>query len=67
MKEEREKESVCVEEVCISCYTYLHVTLSQIPNLTEIQSRLAYVSCTRQLEAVKADGSCEHIRPPIDK
>ena len=40
---------------------------SQVPNLTEIQSRLAYVSCIRQLEAVKADGSCEYIRPPIDK
>ncbi|CAI8055933.1 Patatin-like phospholipase domain-containing protein 7 [Geodia barretti] len=39
----------------------------RIPNLTEIQSRLAYVSCMRQLEAVKADGSCEYIRPPIDK
>ncbi|XP_019852919.1 PREDICTED: patatin-like phospholipase domain-containing protein 7 isoform X2 [Amphimedon queenslandica] len=38
----------------------------RIPNLTEIQSRLAYVSCVRQLETVKNDSSCEYIRPPID-
>ena len=35
--------------------------------MTEIQSRLAYVSCVRQLEVVKADESCHYIRPPIDK
>ena len=40
---------------------------NQVPNMTEIQSRLAYVSCVRQLEAVKADESCHYIRPPIDK
>jgi lysophospholipid hydrolase len=38
----------------------------RIPNLTEIQSRLAYVSCVRQLAVVKNDSSCEYIRPPID-
>ena len=39
----------------------------QVPSLTEIQSRLAFVSCIRQLELVKSDGMCEYIRPPIDK
>lgn len=43
------------------------IQLLQIPNLSEIQSRLAYVSCIRQLELVKKDGTCEYIRPPIDK
>lgn len=38
----------------------------KIPTLTEIQSRLAYVSCVRQLEAVKSDLSCEYIRPPTE-
>ncbi|PAA58249.1 hypothetical protein BOX15_Mlig019799g1 [Macrostomum lignano] len=37
-----------------------------VPNLTEIQSRLAYVSCVRQLESVKSDGICEYMRPPIE-
>lgn len=31
-----------------------------------IQSRLAYVSCVRQLEELKASDYCEYIRPPID-
>jgi hypothetical protein len=36
--------------------------------MAEIQSRLAYVSCVRQLEQVKDDKHlCEYIRPPIDK
>ena len=39
----------------------------QVPSLTEIQSRLAFVSFIRQLELVKSDGMCEYIRPPIDK
>ncbi|XP_024215702.1 neuropathy target esterase sws isoform X3 [Halyomorpha halys] len=39
----------------------------KVPNLPEIQSRLAYVSCVRQLEEVKASDYCEYIRPPIDK
>lgn len=43
------------------------IAFIQIPNLSEIQSRLAYVSCIRQLEVVKKDGMCEYIRPPIDK
>lgn len=38
----------------------------RVPNLTEIQSRLAYVSCMRQLEAVKSSDMVEYIRPPID-
>ena len=33
----------------------------------KFQSRLAYVSCVRQLESVKNSDYCEYIRPPIDK
>ncbi len=39
----------------------------KIPDLTEIQSRLAYVSCQRILETVKKSSYCEYMRPPIDK
>ena len=35
--------------------------------MAEIQSRLAYVSCVRQLEEVKVHDNIEYIRPPIDK
>lgn len=39
----------------------------KVPNLPDIQSRLAYVSCVRQLEEVKSSDYCEYIRPAIDK
>ncbi|XP_066141369.1 neuropathy target esterase sws isoform X4 [Euwallacea fornicatus] len=39
----------------------------KVPNIPDIQSRLAYVSCVRQLEEVKSSDYCEYIRPPIDK
>ncbi|BHF73225.1 hypothetical protein SprV_0401630300 [Sparganum proliferum] len=39
----------------------------RVPNLSEIQSRLAYISCIRQLEEVKRSGICHYLRPPIDK
>ncbi|XP_015840327.1 neuropathy target esterase sws isoform X2 [Tribolium castaneum] len=39
----------------------------KVPNLPDIQSRLAYVSCVRQLEEVKNSDYCEYVRPPIDK
>lgn len=39
----------------------------KVPNLPDIQSRLAYVSCVRQLEEVKNSAYCEYMRPPIDK
>jgi len=42
-------------------------TLPKIPNQAEIQLRLAYVSCVRQLEQVKNATYCDYIRPPIDK
>ena len=45
---------------CVTCVV-------QVPDMTEIQSRLAYVSCVRQLEVVKSSDWCEYIRPPIDK
>ena len=38
-----------------------------VPNAADIQSRLAYVSCQRQLESVKGADYCDYIRPPIDK
>lgn len=42
-----------------------HLT-SQVLNMAEIQTRLAYVCCVRQLELVKDCEYCEYIRPPID-
>ncbi|CAG2166134.1 unnamed protein product [Oppiella nova] len=39
----------------------------RVPNLPEIQSRLAYVSCVKLLEEVKGSDYCTYIRPPIDK
>ncbi|XP_053154782.1 patatin-like phospholipase domain-containing protein 6 isoform X6 [Hemicordylus capensis] len=39
----------------------------KVPDMAEIQSRLAYVSCVRQLEVVKSSSYCEYIRPPIDR
>ncbi|GAA27549.2 patatin-like phospholipase domain-containing protein 7 [Clonorchis sinensis] len=41
-------------------------SLLRVPNLSEIQARLAYISCVRQLEHVKASGICRYLRPPID-
>lgn len=35
--------------------------------MAEIQTRLAYVCCVRQLEMVKNSDYCEYIRPPIDR
>lgn len=34
--------------------------------MAEIQTRLAYVCCVRQLEVVRDCEYCEYIRPPID-
>jgi len=39
----------------------------KVPNLPDIQSRLAYVSCVRQLEEVRNKEYCHYVRPPIDK
>uniref|UniRef100_A0A665USJ0 lysophospholipase n=1 Tax=Echeneis naucrates TaxID=173247 RepID=A0A665USJ0_ECHNA len=38
----------------------------KVLNMAEIQTRLAYVCCVRQLEEVKDSEYCEYIRPPID-
>ena len=43
------------------------IIIIQIPDMAEIQSRLAYVSCVRQLAEVKESSYCEYIRPPIDR
>lgn len=39
----------------------------KIPDSAEVQSRLAYVSCVRQLEEVKTSEYCTYVRPPIDR
>ncbi|XP_063050901.1 patatin-like phospholipase domain-containing protein 7 isoform X2 [Engraulis encrasicolus] len=39
----------------------------RVLNMAEIQTRLAYVCCVRQLELVKTSEYCEYIRPPIDR
>ncbi|XP_068506239.1 patatin-like phospholipase domain-containing protein 7 isoform X2 [Syngnathus scovelli] len=41
-------------------------TIYLVLNMAEIQTRLAYVCCVRQLESVKDSDYCEYIRPPID-
>ncbi|XP_068209771.1 neuropathy target esterase sws isoform X2 [Palaemon carinicauda] len=48
-------------------FKYFFRTELKVPNLYDIQSRLSYVSCTRQLEELKNSEICEYIRPPIDK
>ncbi|XP_064650048.1 patatin-like phospholipase domain-containing protein 7 [Lineus longissimus] len=39
----------------------------KVPDMNEIQGRLAYVSCVSQLEHVKSSDYCEYVRPPIDR
>nr|XP_020465447.1 patatin-like phospholipase domain-containing protein 7 isoform X2 [Monopterus albus] len=39
----------------------------KVLNMAEIQTRLAYVCCVRQLESVRNSDYCEYIRPPIDR
>ncbi|KAM9744627.1 patatin-like phospholipase domain-containing protein 7 [Menidia menidia] len=39
----------------------------KVLNMAEIQTRLAYVCCVRQLELVRDCEYCEYIRPPIDR
>ena len=53
--------------IVVCCLLKILPILSQVPDMQEIQSRLAYVSCIRQLEIVKNSDYCEYIRPPIDK
>ena len=35
--------------------------------MEEIQSRLAYVLCKKQLDEVKNSAYCDYVRPPIDR
>jgi len=42
-------------------------SVPRVLSQADIQVRLAYVSCVRQLEEVKAADYCDYIRPPIDK
>ncbi|XP_065432585.1 patatin-like phospholipase domain-containing protein 6 [Chrysemys picta bellii] len=39
----------------------------KVLDMAEIQSRLAYESCVRQLEVVKSNSYCEYICLPIDR
>ncbi|XP_054630330.1 patatin-like phospholipase domain-containing protein 7 isoform X1 [Dunckerocampus dactyliophorus] len=39
----------------------------KVLNMADIQTRLAYVCCVRQLQLVKDSEYCEYIRPPIDR
>ncbi|XP_022085231.1 neuropathy target esterase-like isoform X1 [Acanthaster planci] len=39
----------------------------RVLDMSEIQSRLAYVSCMKQLEEVKNSSYCQYIRPPINR
>ncbi|KAM3927339.1 patatin-like phospholipase domain-containing protein 6 isoform 2-T2 [Leptodactylus fuscus] len=42
-------------------------TKVKIPDMAELQSRLSYVSCVRQLELVKHSGYCEYLCPPVQR
>ncbi len=57
-----------------SFYSKIYLTFNKsrtepvlIPDLNEIQSRLAYVSCERILETIKQSSYCEYIHPPTEK
>uniref|UniRef100_A0A8D9FGX7 Neuropathy target esterase sws n=2 Tax=Cacopsylla melanoneura TaxID=428564 RepID=A0A8D9FGX7_9HEMI len=39
----------------------------KVLSAAEIESRIAYVCCSRQLQEVKNSEYCKYIRPPIDK
>lgn len=39
----------------------------KVLSAAEIESRIAYVCCSRQLQEVKCSDYCKYIRPPIDK
>lgn len=39
----------------------------RVPNMAEVQTRLAYVSCERLLESIKSSEFCDYLRPPISK
>merc|ERR1712183_516533 len=43
------------------------VSVPRVLSQADIQVRLAYVSCVRQMEEVKTADYCDYIRPPIDK
>ena len=43
------------------------VTAMDVPNLAEIQTRLAFVGYSERLKNVKSAKFCQYIRPPIEK
>ncbi|XP_075715631.1 patatin-like phospholipase domain-containing protein 6 [Rhinoderma darwinii] len=42
-------------------------TKVKIPDMAELQSRLSYVSCVRQLQMVKLSEYCEYLCPPVQR
>lgn len=56
-----------VKQMFCACKVNVVDLISKVPDMAEIQTRLAYVSGVRQLEMVKNSDFCEYIRPPIDK
>ena len=46
---------------------YLYVCNYQVLNLPEIQSRLAYVSCERQLEEIRNCPLYRYLKPPVNR
>lgn len=56
-----------VKQMFCACKVKVVDLISKVPDMAEIQTRLAYVSGVRQLEMVKNSDFCEYIRPPIDK
>ena len=70
----KEKKLDCIiYEIICSGWQILWLKLNpfssmpKIPSQADIQLRLAYVSCVRQLEEVRTASYCDYIRPPIDK
>lgn len=62
------RRAVSGEQDTWSCGSLMfRCVLLKVLNMAEIQTRLAYVCCVRQLESVKSSDYCEYIRPPIDR
>lgn len=62
------RRAVSGEQDTWSCGSLMFgCVLLKVLNMAEIQTRLAYVCCVRQLESVKSSDYCEYIRPPIDR
>lgn len=68
MKLKYEWKKIYVAFLILKCCYFLSIVFPfKVPSLQEIQSRLAYVSCVKQLDQIKRSDYCTYIRPPIDK